>query len=199
VALDDLIEDLDSVPVTVLDFQYEFGGINTREMFALCRLARSRAPRAVFEVGTYLGMTTRQLAANTEATIYTLDLPPKGHPDHVETAYWGQPEQPGASFQGTPEADRIVQLYGDSQTYDFSAHAGTMDFVFVDATHEYDEVKRDSRSALEVLAPGGLILWHDYQPHFSGLVRALEELNTEVPIMHLGGTSLALHEREPAG
>jgi hypothetical protein len=44
VALDDLAEGLDSLPVTVLDFHYEFGGINAKEMFALCRLARSRAP-----------------------------------------------------------------------------------------------------------------------------------------------------------
>jgi hypothetical protein len=67
----------------------------------------------------------------------------------------------------------------------------------VDGSHAYSYVRSDSRKALEMVAPGGLILWHDYRGMFKprGVYRALNELAKEVPLVHIKGTSLIAHRR----
>jgi predicted O-methyltransferase YrrM len=196
VPLDELVPSHESVPVTLLDYRYVLGGLGVNELLALCRIARHADPKTIFEFGTFLGGTTLQLAANTDAEIFTLDLAPRGHPDHVETEYWGQPDEPGLWFRDSPYSSRIHQLYGNSQTYDFSEYIGKVDFVFVDAAHKYDPVLKDTQTALELVAPGGLVVWHDYSFKAEGVRRVLEELATTRPLRHIGGTSLAVYRVE---
>ncbi len=193
VPLESLVPAPESVPVTLLDHRYVLGGLGPAELIVLCRLARNADPRTVFEVGTFLGATTLQLAANTTAEIYTLDLPPRGHPEYVETDYWGQPDEPGAWYRASPHAKRIRQLYGNSQAYDFSEYARRMDFVFVDASHRYEPAGKDTQIALDLVAPGGLVVWHDYGHHAPGLRRVLDELSAARNLRHIAGTSLVVY------
>ena len=60
----------------------------------------------------------------------------------------------GTRFRGTDCESRITQLYGDSATYDFSRHVGTVDLVFVDGSHSYEYVVSDSRLSLSLLRGG---------------------------------------------
>ncbi|MEM4725269.1 MAG: hypothetical protein QXP01_09675, partial [Candidatus Hadarchaeum sp.] len=73
----------DLIPVTLLDYRFDYGNMPIQELIVLCKLARQIKPRVIFEIGTFLGETTLQLAANTNATVFTLDLPPVGHPAHI--------------------------------------------------------------------------------------------------------------------
>lgn len=60
---------------------------------------------------------------------------------------------------------RVCQIYADSRTWDTSAYpAGFFDSVFVDGGHQPEVVASDTRRALALLRPGGLLLWHDYCP-----------------------------------
>jgi hypothetical protein len=58
-------------------------------------------------------------------------------------------------------------------------------------------VVSDSEKALELVKPGGLVLWHDYAGpgHSPGVFRALNELAERIPIVRIQGTSLAAHRR----
>jgi hypothetical protein len=73
----------------------------------------------------------------------------------------------------------IVQLYGDSGTFDFSPYYGNVDFMFIDGSHAYDYVKNDTLAALKMVRVGGTIIWHDYRrtgfTPFPGVLRALTE------------------------
>ena len=64
----------------------------------------------------------------------------------------------GRRFAGTPQAPRIRQLLGDSTTFDFTPWHGAIDFVFIDACHDYAFAKSDTANALR-LAPRGVIVW----------------------------------------
>lgn len=104
----------------------------------------------------------------------------------------------GLAFEGPEYAGRIKQHRVNTRKLDYGALDGPYDLVFVDASHEYEDVLHDSRRALEMVSPGGLIIWDDYQPAVPGVVRALNEmLEGGCPIVRIASTRLAVHR--PAG
>jgi predicted O-methyltransferase YrrM len=165
---------------------------------ALCRLLQCRA---IFEFGTYHGETAWLIAHNNpEATVYTLDLPAleatSGAKLELTDPNYFRTWERGARFQGTPEAARIVQLHGDSATFDYSPYGGRMDLVFIDASHSYSYVKSDTEAALNLLSARGTIVWDDYT-HYPGIYAYLHELAPQLKgdILHLLGTRLAIYSR----
>jgi predicted O-methyltransferase YrrM len=176
------------------------GNISLLELLVLSRLVQERAPRTIFEIGTFDGRTTLALAANApgETAVYTLDLPASQPPalalDPAERALVDKPAS-GTRVRG-PAGAKVRQLYGDTATFDFTPYA--CDLIFVDASHAYDYVLNDSRKALTMLRSGrGVIVWHDYG-EWEGVTRALNELSREAAfegLRHVEGTTLAVLER----
>jgi predicted O-methyltransferase YrrM len=93
-----------------------------------------------------------------------------------------------------------VDLRHKSFAEDGSALRGEppFDFIFVDGSHRYDMALADSWLALEIVAPGGVIVWHDYR--LSGF--ATEELSVpevlrvvanSCPVFAVEGTTCAVH------
>lgn len=181
------------------------GNVTLLELLVINALVTSRRPRRVFEIGTFDGRTTLNLAANAadDAIVYTLDLPASGAPalgvdaDDAQFIQRSQEGVRGSRFHGTPEAARIRQLTGDSAAFDYAPYAGEMEFVFVDGSHAYDYVLSDSQAALQLAAPGAMIVWHDYG-EWPDVTRALHDLAARDPrfarLTHVGGTALALLE-----
>jgi Methyltransferase domain len=177
------------------------GNVNLAELAILAQAAAAApAGGIVVEIGTFDGRTTLNLAINAaHADVFTLDLPPDERAAFAlapgERQYVDKP-QPGARFRNCDPAwraaaRRITQLLGDSATFDWSPYAGSAGLVFVDGSHAYEYVRKDSATAMRLVAPGGLVLWHDYG-RWEGVTRALEELDAErrLGLRHMAGTSL---------
>ena len=201
VPMDRLLPENENLVVDLVDSRQNYGEILPEEVVAICKLARSVQPKRIFEFGTFRGGTTLRLAANTEAEIFTFDLPPQGHPDFSDQRMDDPdldvyPETPGVRFLNTPYAQRIHQIYGDSQAFDFSTYFGTMDFVFVDACHHFEFALRDSMNAFKMIRPGGTIVWHDYAEWAPGVMRALKTVCQRYPLFHISGTSLVVYNGE---
>lgn len=178
------------------------GNVQLIELLILCQWVAGRKCRNIFEIGTYNGRTTYNLAANcpSGATIHTLDLPETSLdstnlPIATGDRKYINKTESGAYFQGTAEQEKIISLFGDSATFDFSGFQGKMDFVFVDGSHSYEYVLNDSKTALKLVNPeNAMIFWHDYSTD-KGATRALNELYETRPefakLRHVEGTSLA--------
>ena len=143
-------------------------------------------PKLVFELGTFIGRTTRLFAINSprDCQIITIDL----EFEHVEC-------EVGEAFKGMPGSDKIKQLYGDSRSFDFSPWYGLCDFVWVDACHDYDCVVSDTQNALKLCRPGGWIAWHDYRhtAWWAGVTRCVRQSHRKYPgLSHVRGTTIAL-------
>jgi len=190
-------------PIRILEPIGRGGNVALEEIVAIARLLKAHAPKTVFEIGTFDGRTTLNMAANLpeDAQVYTLDLPR----DQAASAAFDisdadaafvEKDVSGARFLNTPYAARIQQLYGDSATFDFSPWEGAVDFVFVDGAHTYEYVMSDTERALKLLRGGrGVIVWHDYDKRTGQDVpAALHELRERRPefadIRHIFGTSL---------
>jgi Methyltransferase domain len=157
----------------------------------------------IVEIGTFDGRTTLNLAINADPrlSVFTLDLPPQATPKFAlapgERAFVDKPRSGRYFAAPQPEwvadARRITQAYGDSSTFDFSAHHGRAGLVFVDGSHAYDYVVADSETARRLAAPDGIVLWHDYGV-WEGVTRALEELEarSRLGLRQIRGTSLVV-------
>jgi predicted O-methyltransferase YrrM len=116
--------------------------------------------------------------------VVTIDLPPSNDAHFV----------PGELIRQSTARDRVQQVYGDSKTFDFSPYRGAMDLVFVDAGHEYPDVCADSENALGMVKPDGVVVWDDYTS-WTGVRRCVNELASDLPIVHVAGTRLAVLRR----
>jgi len=193
-SLDEILPGASEGPVNLSEYRYEYGDMPLGELLTLCRLVRAVEGELVFEIGTFNGGTALQLAANSQGRVLTLDLPPDvdlsqlpGDPD--QDVY---PERTGHRFLESPYTEKIQQLFGNSQTFDFSPYFGKVDFVFVDGCHHYEYVMCDSRNALRLTERGGIVAWHDYATYSPGVIRALNELGREHDLVHLRGTSIVV-------
>jgi predicted O-methyltransferase YrrM len=201
IAPNDLCKDLREL--SLIQIEAAPGNISLMELVLINYLLRSISPRRCFEIGTYDGRTTLNLAVNlpSEGQVFTLDLPSSQIKDtalQIDKAdeEWINKEGSGARFAGTKWEARITQLYGDSATFDFSPYVNSIDFIFVDGAHTYEYVRTDSLTAIRLLRNGhGVILWHDYNfNRYPGVTKALNELyetdNRFCNMRHIRGTML---------
>ncbi len=158
------------------------GNVSLLEIMAINNLITIHQPKTVFEIGTFDGRTTMNMAANSppDAFVYTLDLP-QDEIEHTrfsissfDRPYIEKPSS-GKRFQNTDYMGKIRQLIGDSATFDFAPYCRKMDFVLVDGSHTYDYALNDSLVADRLVSDRGIILWHDYA-NCEGVTRALDEL-----------------------
>lgn len=180
------------------------------ELALLAHAAAAANPGStLFEIGTYDGRTTLNIALNapSDCRVVTLDLPPDdpksgalkdGSVETYQHLIGSRYRAYLESFPGTTVP--IEQLYGDSTEIDYRPWRGKCGLVFVDGDHSYEGAKADSQSALDLVAPGGMILWHDYGI-WEGVNRALDELNRErqLNLKHLRGTTLVFYRCQPRG
>jgi hypothetical protein len=72
-----------------------------------------------------------------------------------------------------------------------------MDVVFVDGAHEWRWVESDSQNALRMVAPGGMVIWHDYghRGEAADVTEYLEALDRQLGgrLRWVRGTSLVFY------
>lgn len=178
------------------------GGTTDTEAWVLAVLAKGA--RTLFEFGTATGRTTCLWARNTpeDASITTITLAPDQHGGYAagegDNAAAGRQALSESAhtrfrYEDAPEGAKVRQLFGDSKELDPAPYAGRCDLIFIDGSHAYSYVKSDTEKAMRMVAPGGVILWHDYRGRggkAGDVYRYLNELSRELPLVHLRGTAI---------
>jgi predicted O-methyltransferase YrrM len=193
-----------SKPVRLAETQKVKGNVRVSELAVLAKAAASVPPQqAIIEIGTFDGRTTLNLAINSAANVpvITLDLPDNHKPKfpmNIGEYRLAQKPISGMRYRNcspiwAKDAARIVQLLGDSAAFDWSPYHGKAGLVFVDGSHTYDNVRNDCEVAFRLVAPGGMIIWHDYGV-WEDVTRVLDELEAadRPGLRHIRGTSLAV-------
>lgn len=187
--------------VPMADLVYRTFNMGPTERYCLGAMAQVLGPRRIFEFGTYDGATTLLLArCAPDAELITLDLGPGefealgGAPGMVIRDHIGVAGGVGARFRDEPESARITQVLGDSRTVDVSAWFGTCDLVLVDGSHAEDIVLVDTRHAMRLVSPHGVVVWDDYEPRWPGVIRAVDKVTSELgyEVVHIESTRLAV-------
>jgi predicted O-methyltransferase YrrM len=186
------------------------GGTSDAEAWILAVLAKDA--RLMFEFGTCTGKTAYLWSRNSapDARVVTVTLAPDHLGDYRQEATddpldvkFALRESSHTDFlySSSETASKVEQLFSDSKQLDVSPWVGRCDLVFVDGSHAYSYVVSDSERAIQLVAPGGLVLWHDYAGprHAPGVYRALNELATRLPLVRIEGTTLVAYRRPVGG
>jgi predicted O-methyltransferase YrrM len=187
----------DAITVEPRSLRRHAWNVGLHEEIYIGLAVRALNAKRIFEIGTFNGETTRYMSevSAPDARIFTLDLPPREFDrDQRPTGFSGS--RVGEVYKGSASSGKVTQLLEDSTTFDFSPYAGSIDFVFVDAAHDYLHGRADSITALKIVRPGGVIFWHDYTPYWSGLVHGIREATLGLPLKRLRATSLAVLKLE---
>jgi predicted O-methyltransferase YrrM len=153
---------------------------------------RNFRPNRHLEFGTWLGDGVLRCVEECDATVWTVNLPQGETGDAGEWAYstrvedvpmagvrrsetlvtnggtWVRTDAHGLIGRRYLDAGwgrRVCQIYSDTRDWDTRHYPrGFFDSVFIDGGHAYDIVGNDTRLAIELVRPGGLVIWHDYCP-----------------------------------
>lgn len=129
----------------VRKFKYS---LMAREVPVFCGLVKQQAPQRALEIGTWWGLGAETiLEMSPGCEVITVD-----YKDQMATR---DPEL------GPPDP-RVTYVIEDSKTFRPPAdwYAAT-DLIFIDGDHKRSGVINDTRLAMSLVAPGGLIIWHD--------------------------------------
>jgi predicted O-methyltransferase YrrM len=156
--------------------------IDLHELVILIMIERFTKAQRILEIGTLFGNTALNLAANTDGSVTTVDLPPQTLVDAATR---------GVQFREHSLNARIRQVYGDSASLDWETFGDAFDFIFIDGCHESQYVRSDSRNALGRLKPGGTIVWHNYT--WNTVATVLDSYaRNGLPLRWIKGTDFAL-------
>jgi predicted O-methyltransferase YrrM len=134
------------------------GSGSASEMSALSSLVAAKCPARILEFGTYDGISTWHLWANSSSNtkIVTIDLPS----DTKVTSSSDFGLQGISNRPFIPQDTRINLVETDSRNWipDLSEK---VDFCFIDAGHTYECVRNDTEKALPLMNKHGVLVWHD--------------------------------------
>jgi predicted O-methyltransferase YrrM len=81
-----------------------------------------------------------------------------------------------------PVKDYVNVVKMDSPTAVKNYKDNSLDFVFVDASHDYDSVIADLKAWYKKVKPGGIFAGDDYQPSWPGVIKAVNEFSKEIGV-----------------
>jgi hypothetical protein len=153
-----------------------FGWMPDRELDWLSKQAA--VYKNIVEIGSFMGRSTRALAEATRGTVTAVD-----------------------TWAGSDEAEHRKLLEGKPKDWLFEEFLRNMDgvqnicptrlpsveaaalfsgilfdFIFIDASHDYENVKADIEAWGPLLAPGGTLAGHDFHSGAPGVMKAVNEL-----------------------
>ncbi|GAB1409757.1 hypothetical protein MASR1M90_09110 [Desulfovibrionales bacterium] len=153
---------------------------------------RNFFPKRHLEFGTWQGTGTRYCLEESQATVWTINIPtgeflPNGQTAYTSLAYGRKKEDfiswaKKANFSVIDQRSdtfgfigweyleaglghRVCQIFCNSIDWDTSnIPEGFFDTILIDGSHEKDTVISDTKKALPLLRTGGIIMWHDCCP-----------------------------------
>ncbi len=122
----------------------------------------------VIEIGTYRGksisfLVIESLKQNKKLNIYSIDL-------------WENEEDFVQFIRNTSQISHLFTYFKiDSHSGASLFENNYFDFIYIDANHTYEYVKKDIELWYPKLKNGGMMAGHDYDPCWEGVVRAVNE------------------------
>lgn len=183
------------MPIDISNAEKIDGWMKPVEMQWLAEQASTR--RLVCEVGSWMGRSTRAIADNLPADgiLYAVDTWMGSDEPRHKQLLAGKPlsphaEKPGENWLMDQFCANIGEALLAGPHYKVRPWQGTsiggadylcnhytnrFNMIFLDASHDYDNVKADILAWRPFLAPGGLLCGHDFDGGLPGLIRAVRE------------------------
>lgn len=149
------------------------------------------------EIGSWMGRSTSclgQLVKQSQKNIkvYAVDTF-EGSEEHtdivkdIENHSTSLLELFNHNIKSCDVSEIITPIQGKSLDVVSQFEDESIDFIFIDASHDYDNVLADITAWYPKLKPGGLIAGDDYALCWNGVIRAVNEYFTDKTVFFLNG------------
>lgn len=138
---------------------------------------RAAGRNTIAEIGSWMGVTTAALADATQGKVFAVDTW-EGSEEHKAFLADKPADYLYSRFLETVGERRIVPLRMTSleAAEQLNRDGVQLDMIFIDAAHDYENVKADILAWRPLLRAGGLFSGHDFDSGRVGVVRAVREL-----------------------
>lgn len=149
------------------------------ELEYLAHLAERHA--LIVEIGSWQGRSARVFGDNTRGTVWCVDTWADNAYGSAPAEMTCRPDWLWDAF-GRNCADLIgskvfpVRQKSVDAGMAFAAIGASFDLIFIDAGHNYEDVRDDIFVWLPLLKPGGVICGHDYASYHPGVIQAVDQL-----------------------
>jgi predicted O-methyltransferase YrrM len=151
------------------------GWMTPEELTWLAQQARKHS--RIAEIGSWQGRSTVALAQHTSGRVLAIDTWEGS--EEIKHLLEGHSkdwlyETFLANTKGLTniETMRMPSLQAAGE---LACSLDTFDMVFIDASHDYENVRADIEAWRPLVEPGGLLAGHDYAPEWPGVMKAVNE------------------------
>jgi predicted O-methyltransferase YrrM len=195
VSAESLTSGCENLEITIPMSSWSYGNAPLCDIQAIAMLVKGHRPLNLFEFGTFTGQTSLVLMSNAtnDSKLWTLDLPPTSRANTTGINWERDIEADtiGSAFHKHECSSRINQLFDDSLVFDTTPYKNMMDFVYVDACHDYEHCKSDTLKAIEMCRNGALVVWHDVNRGCPDVMRLVGELSKTQSVNYVYNTNIA--------
>ena len=133
-----------------------------RDRSVLIALSRHLQPKIILEIGVQWGWLAKVLLHESSWIEHYIgvDILPDTAPELGIQKIELPREDVGVEAKGDKRFELKVFPKGSHELT--ADNMDPADFIFIDGDHSYYGVLQDSRLALDLIRPGGVIVWHDY-------------------------------------
>lgn len=130
----------------------------------------------MIEIGTYMGESTMMIACTgLFSTTYVID-PHDGDEEFNKEMKYTWDEVKEEYRINTRHFDNITLISDYSFNVINMFEDNSIDFIYIDANHSYEAVKRDLELYYPKLKPDGVIGGHDFNDRWPGIEKAVTEV-----------------------
>lgn len=142
------------------------------------------------EIGVAKGDHAASLLKSNPQELHLVDYWDKNHPHASKNASYSQVAK---RFDSFIKKKQVVIHHGDAFEIMPKFPHNFLDWIYIDAWHEYEDISRQISLALPIVKQGGIIAGHDFEvvpaTHGTGVVRAVLEFVQTKKILILAITN----------
>jgi len=129
----------------------------------------------MIEIGSYMGESTMMFASiNIFNKIHSIE-PFKGEEEFNKLFGYNWDLIKNEYLTNTRHWDNILLWEDYSYNVVDEFEDNSIDFIYIDGNHSYEDTKKDIELYLPKVKPNGYIAGHDYMEHFQGCIDAVKE------------------------
>jgi predicted O-methyltransferase YrrM len=132
----------------------------------------------MLEIGCYAGESTEMfLRSGKVKKLYAVDIwdDPLNFFNNIN--YTHDFKEVENSFDQKVKGFNVVKYKTSIQNIPILApNISDLDFIYIDANHDYEHVLADIKISISLLKKGGIIAGHDYNKNTPGVIKAVDEM-----------------------
>jgi predicted O-methyltransferase YrrM len=130
----------------------------------------------MIEIGSYAGEST-QMFANEFKSVIAIDPFINDYDPNDITCKYMELEKVYDTFKEVVDRNSNIEHIRMTSDDAVESLTGTsVDFIYIDGLHTYEQIKKDIKNYLPLLKPNCLIAGHDYHRNWDGVVRGINEI-----------------------